>query len=142
MMRSFLSLMSINPGFDPANVLTLQVWLPESRYPTAQSVMAFYDRTLAGLRSLPQVRLASAVNFLPLSGWGDFVNFSIAGHPTKPANEPAAQYRVVDPQYFRTMGIPLILGRDLDDADVQRALPVAVISETLAHRFWGSEYEV
>jgi len=139
MMRSFLSLMSINPGFDPANVLTLQVWLPESRYPTAQSVMAFYDRTLAGLRSLSQVRLASAVNFLPLSGWGDFVNFSIAGHPTKPANEPAAQYRVVDPQYFRTMGIPLLRGRDLDEADDPSALPVAVISETVERRFWGTE---
>ena len=139
MMQSFLSLMSINPGFDPANVLTLQVWLPESRYPTAQSVMAFYDRTLAGLRSLPQVRLASAVNFLPLSGWGDFVNFSIAGHPTKPANEPAAQYRVVDPQYFRTMGIPLLRGRDLDEADGPSALPVAVISETVERRFWGTE---
>ena len=139
MMRSFLSLMSINPGFDPANVLTLQVWLPESRYPTAQNVMAFYDRTLAGLRSLSQVRLASAVNFLPLSGWGDFVNFSIAGHPTKPANEPAAQYRVVDPQYFRTMGIPLLRGRDLDEADGPSALPVAVISETIERRFWGAE---
>ena len=139
MMRSFLSLMSINPGFDPANVLTLQVWLPESRYPTAQNVMAFYDRTLAGLRSLSQVRLASAVNFLPLSGWGDFVNFSIAGHPTKPANEPAAQYRVVDPQYFRTMGIPLLRGRDLDEADDPSALPVAVISETVERRFWGTE---
>lgn len=139
MMRSFLSLMSINPGFDPGNILTMQVWLPESRYPTAQSVMAFYDRTLAGLRSLPEVRFASAVNFLPLSGWGDLVNFSIAGHPTTPANEPAAQYRVVDPQYFRTMGIPLLRGRYLDEADGPNALPAAVISETVERRFLGTK---
>jgi len=139
LLRSFLSLMTINPGFDPVNVLTMQVWLPESRYPTARSVVAFYERTLAGLRSFPEVRLASAVNFLPLSGWGDFVNFSIAGHPTSPANEPVAQYRVVDPQYFRTLGIPLLRGRTLDEADSPNALPVAVISETVERRFWGTE---
>jgi len=139
LMRSFLSLLATNPGFDAKNVLTMQVWLPESRYPSAKSVQAFFDRVLSRVRSLPQVSSASVVNFLPLSGWGDSVNFAILGRSSTADSEPTAQYRVVDPQYFRTMGIPLFRGRELDESDSPNTLPVAVISQTLASRYWQTE---
>jgi len=136
LLHSLFALISADYGFDPRNVITMQVWLPETGYPGAMRVRQFYDDALAQIRALPQVSSASAINFLPLSGWGDSVSFSITGQAAEHGNEPSAQYRVVDPDYFRTMRIPLLRGRPFRQSDKEGAPVAVVLSETVARRFW------
>ena len=71
MLRSFENVLDVNPGLNPKNLLTMQVWLPEPMYPEQHQVTAFYQKTLKHLRNIPEVQAASGINFLPLSGIGD-----------------------------------------------------------------------
>ena len=111
LIRSFYLLMSEDLGFDPDHVLTTQIWLPEAHYASGQPVMNFYQQVIDRMGAIPGVKSASAVNFLPLSGWGDFCNFDIAGRPVAPADKPyTAQYSVGDWRYLHTMGINVEMG--------------------------------
>jgi predicted permease len=140
LIRSFYLLMSEDLGFDPTSVLTAQVWLPESHYPPGPPVMNFYQQVLDRLQALPGVKSASAANFIPLSGWGDFCNFDISGRPVAPADKPdTAQYRTGDWRYIYTMGIALKSGRDFTSADGPDAPGVALVNEALVHRYWQDE---
>jgi predicted permease len=140
LIRSFYILMSEDLGFDPDRVLTAQVWLPESHYAPGPPVMNFYQQVIDRVGALPGVKSASAVNFLPLSGWGDFCNFDIAGRAVAPAAKPnTSQYRVADWHYLRTMGIHLKSGRDFAASDGPDAEGVVILNETLAHRYWEGE---
>jgi len=140
LIRSFYLLMSEDLGIDPDNVLTAQVWLPESHYPAGPPVMNFYQQAIDRIAALPGVKSASAVNFLPLSGWGDFCNFDIAGRAIAPADKPnTAQYRVADLRYLHTMGINVKSGRDFAASDGPDAQGVVIINEALAHRYWQDQ---
>ncbi len=140
LLRSFYLLMSDNLGFNPEHLLTTQVWLPDSRYPSGPPVMNFYQRVIDRLEAIPGVTSASAANFLPLSGWGDFCNFDIAGHPVAPADKPdTAQYRVADWRYLHTMGINVKQGRDFTSADGPDSQGVVILSESLVRRYWPGE---
>ncbi len=140
LIRSFHDLLDANPGFDPRNVLSMQVWLPESRYPGAAPARAFFQQLIDRMRALPGVRSASAINFLPLTGWTDFANFDIAGRPSPPPREEfVAQYRVIDSQYFQTMQIPLLRGRYFTNADNEQSQGVAIINQTLARQYWPNQ---
>ena len=140
MLRSFDKLIAVEPGFDPENVLTMQVWLPESKYTDGNKIAAFYQQTLERIRQVPGVKSASGINFLPLSGWGDVTGFAIEGRAAPlPGQEPGAEYRVIDGDYFRVMGIPLLKGRPFDDQDRDEARGVALINETMATRYWPGE---
>ena len=135
--------MSENLGFDPDNVLTAQIWLPESHYAAGAPVMNFYQQVIDRIGALPGVKSASAVNFLPLSGWGDYCNFDIAGRPIAPADKPnTAQYRVADWRYLRTMGINVKSGRDFAASDGPNAEGVVILNEALAHRYWPDQNPV
>ncbi|MGH7839024.1 MAG: FtsX-like permease family protein, partial [Candidatus Binataceae bacterium] len=102
LIRSLHNLLASNPGFNPENVLSMQIWLPESRYPDTVQVRGFFEQLIERMRSVPGVVSASAINFLPLTGWSDFANFDIAGRPSPPPRQEfVAQYRIIDPQYFR-----------------------------------------
>jgi putative ABC transport system permease protein len=140
LLRSFYRLMSDDLGFNPDHVLTAQVWLPESRYPSGTPVINFYQQTIDRLGAIPGVASASAVDFLPLSGWGDFCNFDIVGRPVAPADQPdTAQYRVADWRYLRTMGIHIKQGRDFTSADGPDSQGVVILSESLVRRYWPNE---
>jgi len=137
LLRSFFLLMSENLGFDPARVLTMQLWLPESHYPPGVPIVNFFHQVIERVVALPGVKSASLVNFVPLSGWGDFCNFEIAGRAAPPPEEPnTAQYRVVDWRYLRTMGIPVIAGRDFTSADAAGSEGVVLLNDALVHRYW------
>jgi predicted permease len=143
LMRSFYLLMSEDLGFDPSNTLTMQIWLPESHYAPGAPVINFYQQTIDRVGAQPGVKSASAVNFLPLSGWGDYCNFDIAGKAPPRANEPfTGQYRVTDWRYLHTMGIPLKEGRDFSASDGPDAQGVVLINEALARRYWEHESPV
>lgn len=140
MMRSFLRLQAIDPGFDPRNVLTFTVSLAGAKQYVGAQRELFYRGLIEQLKKLPGVQSASAVNHLPLAGdtWG--MSIAIEGHPLpSPGETNRAVYRVSLPDYFRTMGMSLHRGRDFNDRDVMDAPGVVIINETAARRHWAGE---
>jgi predicted permease len=138
MVKSFLRMRAVNPGFRTENILTMTVDLPESTYPTSTAIQAFHARTLAKLSNLPGVLAAGAVNWLPL---GDALikgSFHLEGGRRLPrgynVDKPA-----VSPDYFHVMGIRLLSGRGFSDRDNSDAPGVALISEFVARTLWPHE---
>ncbi|HEU5410585.1 MAG TPA: ABC transporter permease [Candidatus Acidoferrales bacterium] len=143
LLRGLSALLNANLGFNPENVLSFQVWLPDSHYATASGVRGFFNQAIAKMRAIPGVKSAGAINFLPLTGWTDLSNFDISGRPSPPPKEEfVAHYRVIDPGYFSTMQMPLLKGRDFSAADGENAQPVVIISEALAKKYWPNENPV
>jgi predicted permease len=121
-------------GFEPGRVLTAYVSLPQARYPTSESKAVFWDRALEALRAIPGVEVAAAGTRLPFSGGNSSRGLTIDGRePTPPASP---DYRAVTPDYFRALGIPLLRGRALQEGDGATRPRVAVISATMADRYW------
>ncbi|HVF43691.1 MAG TPA: ABC transporter permease [Pyrinomonadaceae bacterium] len=140
MMRSFLRLTSVAPGFDPRGVLTATVPLSGPRYSTDEQRAAFFRQLTERLGALPGVKSASAVNHLPLGGDVWTLGLTIEGRPAPPDSErPSAVYRVARPEYFRTMGAPLLKGRDFTERDDDAAPGVVIVNEALARRHWPNE---
>ena len=140
LIRSFFLIMSDSLGFDPSNVLSMQIFLSAPHYPKAQQVVNFYQRVIEGVGALPGVKSASAANFLPLTGWSGFCDFDIAGRATPPSGEHfTGQYRVADWRYLQTMGISVKQGRDLVASDGPDTQSVALINEALARRYWPNQ---
>lgn len=124
-------------GFNPRNLLSFQVRLSDSRYPEAAQVNGFFDQAIERLRHLPGIKSASAIDFLPLTGWSDLTNFDIAGRPSPPPKEEfVAHYRVIDAQYFQTMQMPLVAGRYFAGADLANSEGVAIVNQSLAKKYW------
>jgi putative ABC transport system permease protein len=140
LLRSFVNLQAIDPGFRADRVLTVDVNLPESRYGTASRQMQFYDALIERVGALPGVRSVGGVEQLPLSGPQQSTDFRIIGAPPPPqGNEPDAAYVSVTPGYFSAMSLVLRRGRVLSAADGATAPRVAVINEAMARRFWPNE---
>jgi len=140
MIRSFLRLQAVEPGFDPHNVLTMQVMLPASKYGENHQSIAFFQQTLERIKTLPGVVSAGAVQDLPLRQNAMRYAFSIEGQPDAPAVErPQAAYRAVSEGYFRTLGIPLLQGRAFTASDDLQTAPVVMINQTMARRFFPGE---
>jgi predicted permease len=140
MMKSFLRLQAIDPGFDARNVLTMEVSLAGSQYSTDPQHVAFFNELLERVKALPGIRSASAINHLPLGGdiWG--LGFTIEGRPAPPPGEGhSAVYRIVRPGYFQTMGATLVKGRDFTEQDNETSTRVAIINETFARRHFPDE---
>ena len=135
LLKSFLRMRAVNPGFRPENVLTMTVDLPESVYKTAVSIQVFHARTLERLSNLPGVLATSAVNWLPLNGALIRGNFHLDGGRRMPrgyiVDKPA-----VSAEYFRVMGIRLLSGRGFSGQDDSTAPSVAIISQSVARTFW------
>jgi putative ABC transport system permease protein len=143
LLRSLMALIDTPPGFDPRNLLTASINLPESRYPTAKEFAAFHQRLLQRLRGLPGIDAASIASGLPMDGNATMMEVHPDEAPAAPDGPaPSAQWRLVSPGYFRTMGIPLRAGRDLEERDLAPDtfdLRGAVISETMARRLWPGQ---
>ena len=142
MMKSFLRLRSVDPGFNPDRLMSLQFFLPQPRYPQDQSKIAFESRLLEKIRSLPGVVGAATASPAPIGAIPmRFENeFRIAGRPEpEPGSMPVARYNRVGPGYFRTLGVPLLRGREFAPSDDAGAPAVAIISELTARRHWPDE---
>ncbi len=135
LINSFLRLQRVDPGFNPHHVLTFKVDLPYVRY-SGLSQTQFFERAIERLNHLPAVLSASAALPLPLDGDEVGTFLSIEGQPVAETNRPQAGYSWVEPGYFRTVGIPLIKGRDFTAADDLRATPVVIVNRTFARRFF------
>jgi putative ABC transport system permease protein len=138
MLRSFIRVMSVDPGFDPQNVLTTVIGLPGSKYPVPQRE-AFFGQLLERLRALPGVRSAGAV--YPPLGFIEFSDgFDIIGRPRAATDEPNLfAPRYVSTDYFKTMNIRLLKGRVFTEADGPDSVPVVVINEAMARQYWPNE---
>jgi predicted permease len=138
MIRSFGSVVRVAPGFDPEKVITMKVSLPEGRYGAGDSAVGFYERAFEQVRLVPGVRSVAATHLLPLTG-SSVRPFLIEGRERPPAGEePTANYRIVTQDYFRTMGIRLLSGRELSPSDGGAARGI-VISDSFARRFLAGE---
>jgi putative ABC transport system permease protein len=141
LLRSFYSLLHVNPGFDPHNVLTMRVDVPESRYSDQQQI-DFYRDLLQRVQELPGVVEAGGIFPLPLTTSDINVTFGIEGRPVPEAEEPSAGFRAVSPSYFHTMGIPVLRGRAFDPRDNEKSPPVVVINQEFARRYFPNENPV
>jgi putative ABC transport system permease protein len=139
MMRSFVALTHVDPGFRPENVVTANAGLMKERYPDAVSMLRFYRDSLARIRALPGVQAAGTVTHLPFGGndWGN--GFEVEGQPAPAGIEYSAQMRPASPGYFSALGIPLKQGHDFSESDIEGAPGVAIVNEVLAKRFWPNE---
>ncbi len=140
MIRSSQKLQAVDPGFRTDKMLTMRVALPSSRYGKNPQVVGFFQDALARIESLPGVRAASAINFLPLTGRASATDFEVVGRPKPPAGEnPITDVRVADPKFFRTMGIPLLRGREFTAHDTAGSPKVLIINEALARSVFPQE---
>ena len=140
LIRSFVAMQSLNPGYDPANVLTTVVPVTGTSSSPEGKRAAFYDALLGSIRAMPGVQAASAVNHIPIGGdsWG--FPFRVEGRAEpRPEDVPVASYKVVMPGYFSTMRIPVLAGRDVNASDNLAAPGVVVVNEYLAQHYWPGE---
>ena len=126
LVKSFARLMDVDPGFGPDHLLTFNLGLPSSTDPAHQ--LAFYQQVLQRLQALPGVQAVGAVSRLPLAGGNSSRSFSTGGSE----RDHNADIRVSTPDYFRTMGIPLLKGRTFSESDVENPLKLAVVNDALA----------
>jgi predicted permease len=138
-LRSFLRLNQVDMGFEPRDLLTLRAILPDAKYPGIEKKRAFFDQALARLEALPGVESVGAISGLPVSFQGGGATFQIEGRSEPNNVTPMTTYRIVSPDYFRTMKIQLVAGRVFNAQDREGAEPVAVISEALALASWPNE---
>ncbi len=139
LIRSFIQLQRVDPGFNPRNVLTAVVTLPPAVYPDGQ-VRDFYVRLVDRVRTLPGAQSAAAVSSLPLAGFDTDTGFVIEGRPEPPPDQrPVAWTSSVSPDYFRTIGMRLLSGREFTEQDNENATSVVIISEATARRHFPKE---
>jgi predicted permease len=141
MLRSFQQMLSVNPGFDASNVLTMSVGLSSQRYRGDVAATNYYKTLNERIRQLPGVTAASSITFLPFTGLASATSFRVDGRPEPgPGQMPVTEVRIVQPRYFEAMRIPVRQGRDFTDADAEETAPLRfVINETLAKTVFPGE---
>ncbi len=138
LLRSFVRLQRVDLGFNPANLLTVRMALPEARYGAAAQVAAFYQELPERVRAKPGVTAAAIASHAPLAGSGFNLSMFIEGRP-QPArveNQPMVFLRFVSSDYFATLGVRVARGRDFTTADRANAPTVAIVNQTAVRRYW------
>jgi len=140
MMRSFARLQNVPLGFAPENVMTMQINLPPSKYGENAQRVDFFDQLLERLRAVPGVVETAAITGVPLSDGNWAMEVTLEGRDGATNEAPlSADTRAVTPNYFRTMGIPLLQGRDFTEQDRGDAPLTMIVSEKFASRYWPGE---
>jgi hypothetical protein len=141
LIKSLWRLESVHPGFRQDHLLTMQVWLPKTKYPDRSSITSFYREVVRRLDVLPGVRSAAAVNLRPFLGMSVGTVLDVQGRvPPKPGEPPlAADYRIATPGYLRALGVPFVQGHDLAGSDGPNSAGAVVVNQAAARRFWPNE---
>jgi putative ABC transport system permease protein len=139
LVESFLRLQKVPTGFDPTNVTTARVALPETNYAKPEQAAQFYKKLLDRVSTFPGVQSVGAAWWIPLSGSEISFNFNTEEHPVSAGQQPIAQVNVVTPDYFQTVRAPIRSGRAFTDRDDRLAPPVAIVSEGFAKQFFPGE---
>ena len=131
LVRTFLELVNVDLGIDPRNVVTMTLRLPPYKYSSASHQAAFFRDFIQKVESIPGVKAAG------VQGGGSNVFFQPEGHDAAaPGQEPTASYKIVSTDFLKAMGTHLVAGREFNEGDTEGATPVALISETVARRYW------
>lgn len=139
LLRSFVRLLHVDPGFDAQNVLTMEVSLPTAKYAKPEQQIAFFDEVLRRVSALPGVRTAATSAALPLH-WIRLTPVLPEGQPDVPLPQrPFVDIEAISPQWFRTMRVPLHEGREFTAADDAQAPKVVIVNETFARHFWPNQ---
>jgi putative ABC transport system permease protein len=139
LIQSFARLGKVQPGVEGEHLLTARVSLPDITYRGSESVVAFFDKLLAGIRTIPGVASASAIMPLPLSGSSIVLAFDIEEHPMPKGQQPESPTRMIDRDYFKTMGIPVLHGRGFEETDSLTSRPVVIVNERFAEKFFPGQ---
>ncbi len=137
LINTFYQLNRVRPGFNPQNLLVAWLDLPETRYPDDEEIVRFFEDVLLEVRAISGVQSAAFVTTLPMSPVGsDYdLEVSIEGVPGPETGAQNGDFRVVSDDYFRTLGVPLLMGRSFDSRDEPEAIPVVIVNETFVRRF-------
>jgi predicted permease len=139
LVQSFLRLQKVAPGFDRTNVFTARVVLPNATYEKPAQVALFYDKLLKRISQLPGVQSASAAFWTPLSGSEVTLTTEIEERPMPESQRPDVQTNIVNFDFFKTLRVPLLRGRDFSEHDDINSLPVAIVTESFAKKFFPGE---
>jgi putative ABC transport system permease protein len=143
LVRSFLAMTRVPLGFDGSGTVAVQLNLPRASYDSPAKIFGFNEAMVERLRAQPGVAATSAVYPLPSSGDGWSGSLFIEGQPVPQGQpEPHAAYAVAMPNYFKTLQVPIVEGRDFSTADAASAPPVAIVDELVARKFWPGESAV
>ncbi|HEY0078083.1 MAG TPA: ABC transporter permease [Pyrinomonadaceae bacterium] len=140
MVRSFVRLENVSPGFEPKNLLTLQYTLSASKYPDDPEVIAYNRQLIERVQALPGVEAVSGTTVLPLGKASNYTSFEIEGRPPQPPGQfLLAEHVGIFADYFRTMRVPVLKGREFTEQDTKQSAPVVIINEAMAREFWPNE---
>jgi len=140
LVRTFLALERVDPGFSPANALAMQFNLNHATYDSAFKIVGFYEQLVSGVAASPGVRDVAAGYPVPMSGDGWSGSFTVEGEPSGPNDPiPHAEYGVAMPGFFRTLAIRLVAGRDFSNTDHAAAPAVVIVDEVLARQHWPGQ---
>ncbi len=140
LLKSFSRVLQVSPGFNKANLLTMEYRIPRNKYPEPRQQWAFHQAVVERVRVLPGVRSVAVIMALPFSGNGGSANFVLLDRPApEPGKEPRAQINRAHPETFRTLGIPLLRGRGITEQDHAQAPLVVVINQHMARQFWPND---
>jgi putative ABC transport system permease protein len=139
MLKSLRALHTQDPGFAAENVVTMRLGVPQSRYPDPQNVLVFYETVLQRASSVPGIESAATTTNLPLSGSLNFTFLIEGREEVDEASRPTGNFRVVSPDYFQTLQIPILRGRGFTSADRSDAPAVIVINQSLAQRYFPDQ---
>lgn len=140
LIKSFMRLQQVDPGFRPDNILTMSVTIPAAKYPDSERQRGFFRQVLQQIQAMPGVKSAAGVTRLPLGNPEQVRAFLIEGRPPLASGEQqTASYNAVSPDYFNAMSIPIAKGRAFTERDAENAPLVAVINQTMARRYFPGE---
>ncbi|MEO6871960.1 MAG: ABC transporter permease [Chthoniobacterales bacterium] len=143
LLKSFVRLQNVSPGFNPQNVLTAEVSLPALRYPDAKTQANFFTELDRRVGNLPGVSEFGLTTILPMSGVNSDSSFGVEGRPKDDTHPmPDEEIRIVSPGYFKALQIPLLHGRFFTAADKQDAPFVVLINHALEQRYWPNEQPI
>ena len=140
LMRSFLMLLRVDPGFDPSRTMTVRVSIPQARYTNGAQQQAFFDQLFERLDALPGVTAAGGTSFLPLAGLGSATSFEVVGQPKPQLGQaPVTDVRVITHDYFKAMGVPLLRGRAFDRRDAGTGVRRVIVNQALAKKYFAGQ---
>jgi putative ABC transport system permease protein len=140
LIKSFVRLQNVNPGFNPRNALTFEISLPKIQYPDDHSIIRFNKEAQRRIAALPGVQAAGFSTILPLAGTNSDSSFAIEGQTSNDNSpSPDEEIRQVSPDYFHALETPLIRGRFFTNADKADAPPVIIVNQAFAKKFWPNE---
>ncbi|HYU98710.1 MAG TPA: ABC transporter permease, partial [Pyrinomonadaceae bacterium] len=138
LIQSLWRLRQVSPGFESQNLLTFVVGIPEVKYPTGKQAQ-FYRDLITRIQSLPGVRSASSIIPLPLSGDSFSISFETEGRPVAKGDRPSADFFAVQGDYFKTLGVSMLKGRDFTERDNKQGPPVVIVNQAFARKFFPNE---